>query len=45
VRRQQTYFDGYQSVDSRLSHVKELWPERPDGKREFVARLWYRPKS
>jgi hypothetical protein len=54
ARRQQSpattaYFDGSvegcQSVDSRLSHVDELWRERPDGKTEFVIRFWYRPKS
>jgi hypothetical protein len=39
------YFDGYQSVDPQLSHVEELWRERPDGKTEFVPRFWYRPKN
>lgn len=35
----------YQTVDPRLSHVDELWRERPDGTTEFVARFWYLPKS
>jgi hypothetical protein len=39
------FIDGYQSVEPRLSHVEELWRERPDGKTEFVTRFWYRPKS
>jgi hypothetical protein len=39
------FIDGYQSVDPRLSHVEELWRERPDGRTEFVARFWYRPES
>jgi hypothetical protein len=39
------FIDGYQSVDPQLSHVQELWRERPDGETEFVARFWYRPKS
>jgi hypothetical protein len=39
------FIDGYQSVDPQLSHVEELWRERPDGKTEFVARFWYLPKS
>jgi len=30
--------------DPQLSHVEELWRERPDGKTEFVARCWYLPK-
>jgi hypothetical protein len=39
------YLDGYQSVDPQLSHVDELWRERPDGKTEFVVRFWYRARS
>lgn len=39
------FIDGYQTVDPRLSHVDELWRERPDGTTEFVARFWYLPKS
>ncbi len=39
------FADGYQSVGPQLSHVDELWRERPDGAMEFVARFWYRPKS
>jgi hypothetical protein len=39
------FIDGYQSVDPQLSHVEELWRERPDGRTEFVARFWYLPKS
>jgi hypothetical protein len=39
------FIDGYQSVDPQLSRVDELWRERPDGKTEFVARFWYRPKT
>ncbi|MGW4075554.1 hypothetical protein ACWELB_18910 [Streptomyces asiaticus] len=34
------FIDGYQTVDPQLSHVEELWHERPDGKTEFVARFW-----
>jgi hypothetical protein len=39
------FIDGYQSVDPQLSHVEELWRERPDGKTEFVARFWYQPQG
>jgi hypothetical protein len=39
------FIDGYQSVDPHLSHVDELWRERPDGKTEFVVRFWYRARA
>jgi hypothetical protein len=39
------FIDGYQSVDPQLSHVEELWRERPDGKTEFVVRFWYQPNG
>jgi NAD(P)-dependent dehydrogenase (short-subunit alcohol dehydrogenase family) len=43
--RDQGRLDAAAVAVPRLSHVDELWRERPDGKTEFVVRFWYRAKS